>query len=148
MLRPTLNEMILGIQRAIVETLLPELQSPYAQSQAVTCAGVLGYISASLSSTLLYDDAEIEDLRATLAAVLKVGRDSPDGLSPERRIAIEAALGAAGDKRAMENAMAELASDLVLGRLGSPIDSMVRGYLGRNLERMRVLLAPGLVARG
>jgi hypothetical protein len=35
MLRPTLNEIISGMQRTIMDALLPELTSPYAQGQAM-----------------------------------------------------------------------------------------------------------------
>jgi hypothetical protein len=41
MLRPTLNELISGFQNTIMQTMLPELTSPYAQAQAMAMVGMM-----------------------------------------------------------------------------------------------------------
>ena len=48
MLRPTLNELISGMQRTIMEALMPELTSPYAQGQAMSAIGMLAHAAAVL----------------------------------------------------------------------------------------------------
>lgn len=73
MLRPTLNELISGMQRTIMEALLPELTSPYAQGQAMSAIGMLAHAAAVLESVPAYDAAEIKDLRATFAALKRLG---------------------------------------------------------------------------
>ena len=45
MLRPTLNELISGMQRTIMEALMPELTSPYAQGQAMSAIAMLAALS-------------------------------------------------------------------------------------------------------
>ena len=50
MLRPTLNEVISGMQRTIMEALLPELTSPYAQGQAMSAILMLAHAAAALES--------------------------------------------------------------------------------------------------
>src|SRR5258707_14763066 len=73
MFRPTLNELLAGMQRTIMEALMPELTSPYAQGQAMSAIGMLGHAAAVLESGPAYDAAEIKDLRATFAAVKRLG---------------------------------------------------------------------------
>jgi hypothetical protein len=36
MLRPTLKELLTGLQGTVLQTLIPELTSPYAQGQAMS----------------------------------------------------------------------------------------------------------------
>src|SRR5437588_13014780 len=69
MLRPTLGEIVSGIRRTILETLAPELASPYAQSQAATAANLLSYVAGSLQTAADYDRGEIEDLSRTFLAI-------------------------------------------------------------------------------
>ena len=76
MLRPTLNELISGMQRTIMEALMPELTSPYAQGQAMSAIGMLTHAAAVLESAPAYDAAEIKDLRATFAALKRRGRQT------------------------------------------------------------------------
>jgi len=73
MLRPSLNEIISGMQRTIMEALLPELTSPYAQGQAMSAIIMLGHAASVLESAPAYDAAEIKDLRATFAALKRLG---------------------------------------------------------------------------
>ena len=130
MLRPTLNEIIAGLQRSILETLSPELSSPYALSQAVTAAGVLGYLSYAMGPTPEFDRQETADLSATLTKI-----DSKPAIAGTSR-------------KEMEAAISELASKMVLGKLSNADAAELRGYLRRHLDRMRKLLAPGITVLG
>ena len=120
MLRPTLVEILSGIQRTILGTLFAELTSPYAQGQAAMAAADLMHVAASLEAAPAYDAAEVADLQQTLAAL----KSETSGL----------------DRRAMEAAMAELAAALVLDKLDAPAADTIRGYMRRHLERARTLL--------
>src|SRR5260370_17628999 len=73
MFRPTLNELIAGMQRTIMEALIPELTSPYAQGQAMSAIGMLAHAATVLESAPAYDAAETKDLRATFAALKRLG---------------------------------------------------------------------------
>src|SRR5260370_37893448 len=73
MLRPTLNELISGMQRTIMEALMPELTSPYAQGQAMSPIGMPAHAAAVLESAPAYDAADIKDLSATFAALKRLG---------------------------------------------------------------------------
>ncbi len=120
MLRPTLAEILSGIQRTILGTLFAELSSPYAQGQAAMAAADLTHVIASLENAPAYDAAEVADLKQTLAAI-----------RPEASTL---------DRPAMEAAMAELAAALALGKLDAAAAEAVRGYLRRYLDRTRALL--------
>ena len=120
MLRPTLAEILSGIQRTILGTLFAELSSPYAQGQAAMAAADLAHVIESLGDAPSYDAAEVADLKQTLAAL------KPDASSL--------------DRPAMEAAMAELAAALALGKLDDASAETVRGYMRRYLDRTRTLL--------
>ncbi len=120
MLRPTLAEILSGIQRTILGTLFAELSSPYAQGQAAMAAADLTHVIASLENAPAYDAAEVADLKQTLAAI------RPEASSL--------------DRPAMEAAMADLAAALALGKLDDAAAETVRGYLRRYLDRTRELL--------
>ena len=145
MLRPTLAEMLMGIRRTITETLMPELDSPYAQSQAMTAANVLAYVAASLETAPNYDRFEVDDLRNTFEAISRTGNSS---MADQLRSALEAARQSPPNRPAMEAAMAEFVTALALKRLPQPLADEVRGYVQRHLGRMIALLAPGLGALG
>jgi hypothetical protein len=147
MLRPTLNELISGMQRTIMEALMPELTSPYAQGQAMSAIAMLAHAARVLESAPAYDAAEIKDLRATFAALKRLG----DNHIPKKgrlRGALARATRASAknppDRRAMEAAMAEFATAVVLGNVDESVARHVRGYLRRNLERSRNLLGSSL----
>jgi len=72
MLRPTLNELISGMQRTIMEALMPELTSPYAQGRRCRRSRC-SRTRRGLESAPAYDAAEIKDLRATFAALKRLG---------------------------------------------------------------------------
>jgi hypothetical protein len=147
MLRPTLNELISGMQRTIMEALMPELTSPYAQGQAMSAIGMLAHAARVLESAPVYDAAEIKDLRATFAALKRIGDKhipKKGGLLAALARATRASAKNPPDRRAMEAAMAEFATAVALGKVDESVARPVRGYLRRNLERSRSLLGSSL----
>ena len=147
MLRPTLNELVSGMQRTIMEALLPELTSPYAQGQAISAIGMIAHAAAVLESAPAYDAAEMKDLRATFAALKRLG-DKPLSKKSGLRGALARATRASAknppDRRAMEAAMAAFATAVALGEADEGVARHVRGYIKRNLERSRNLLGSSL----
>lgn len=147
MLRPTLNELVSGMQRTIMEALLPELTSPYAQGQAMSAIGMLAHAATVLESAPAYDAAEIKDLRATFAALKRLGDkhiSKKSGLRGALARATRASAKNPPDRRAMEAAMAAFASAVALGDVDDSVARHVRGYIKRNLERSRNLLGSSL----
>ncbi len=147
MFRPTLNEMIGGMQRTIMEALLPELTSPYAQGQAMSAILILAHAAAALESAPAYDAAEIKDLRATFAALKRLGDkqiSKKSGLRGALAGAIRASAKNPPDRRAMEAAMAAFATAVALGDADDGVARHVRGYIRRNVERSRNLLGNSL----
>ena len=147
MLRPTLNELISGMQRTIMEALMPELTSPYAQGQAMSAIGMLAHAAAVLESAPAYDAAEIKDLRATFAALKRLGDkhlSKKSGLRGALARATRASAKNPPDRRAMEAAMAAFATAVALGDVDDSVARHVRGYIQRNLERSRNLLGNSL----
>jgi hypothetical protein len=147
MLRPTLNELVSGMQRTIMEALLPELTSPYAQGQAISAIGMLAHAAAVLESAPAYDAAEMKDLRATFAALKRLGDkhiSKKGGLRGALARATRASAKNPPDRRAMEAAMAAFATAVALGEADEGVARHVRGYIKRNLERSRNLLGSSL----
>ena len=147
MLRPTLNELVSGMQRTITEALLPELTSPYAQGQAMSAIGMLAHAAAVIESAPAYDAAEIKDLRATFAALKRLGDkhlSKKSGLRGTLARATRASAKNPPDRRAMEAAMAAFATAVALGEADESVARHVRGYIKRNLERSRSLLGSSL----
>jgi hypothetical protein len=144
MLRPTLNELIGGLQRTIMEAMIPELTSPYAQGQAMSAIGMLAHAASVLESAPAYDAAEVKDLRATFAAIKRLGDQhlsKRSGLRGALSRAVRAGAKSPPDHRAMEAAMAAFARAVALGQVDDSVARHVRGYVRRNLARMRSLLA-------
>ncbi|MGD0671657.1 MAG: hypothetical protein ABSB13_06245 [Candidatus Binatus sp.] len=147
MLRPTLNEIISGMQRTIMDALLPELTSPYAQGQAMSTIIMLGHAASALESAPAYDAAEIKDLRATFAALKRLGDkhiSKKSGLRGALARALRAGAKNPLDRRAIEAEMATFAAAVALGHADDSVARQVRGYIGRNLERTRKLFANSL----
>ncbi len=145
--RPTLNELISGMQRTIMEALMPELTSPYAQGQAMSAIGMLAHAAAVLESAPAYDATEIKDLRATFAALARLGDKhvaKKGGLRGALTRATRAGAKNPPDRRAMEAAMAAFASAVALRQVDDRVARHVRGYLRRNLDRSRKLLGGSL----
>ncbi|MGH7925871.1 MAG: hypothetical protein ACREQH_14905 [Candidatus Binatus sp.] len=147
MLRPTLNELLSGMQRTIMEAMLPELTSPYAQGQAMSALAMLAHAATVLESAPAYDAAEIKDLRATFAALKRLGDRHLAKKSALRGALARATRASAKnppERSAMEAAMAEFAAAVALGHADGSVARHVRGYIRRNLERSRKLLGGSL----
>ncbi len=147
MLRPTLNELLSGMQRTIIEALMPELTSPYAQGQAMSAIAMLVHAAAVLEAAPAYDLAEIKDLRATFAALKRLGDKhipKKGGLRGALARATRASAKTPPDRRAMEESMAAFATAVALGHADDSVARHVRGYLRRSLERSRNLLGGSL----
>jgi hypothetical protein len=135
------------MQRTIMEALLPELTSPYAQGQAMSAIGMLAHAAAVLESAPAYDAAEMKDLRATFAALKRLGDkhiSKKGGLRGALARATRASAKNPPDRRAMEAAMAAFATAVALGEADEGVARHVRGYIKRNLERSRNLLGSSL----
>jgi hypothetical protein len=147
MLRPTLNELLSGLQRTIMEALLPELTSPYAQGQAMSAIAMLAHAASSLESAPAYDAAETKDLRATFAALKRLGDKhltKKSGLRGALARATRASAKNPADRRTMEAAMSAFATAVASGDADDRVARVVRGYIKRNLERSRKLLGGSL----
>jgi hypothetical protein len=135
------------MQRTIMEALLPELTSPYAQGQAMSAIIMLGHAASVLESTPAYDAAEIKDLRATFAALKRLGDKhipKKSGLRGALARAIRAGAKNPPDRRAIEAEMATFAAAVALGHADDGVARQVRGYIRRNLERTRKLFGNSL----
>jgi hypothetical protein len=149
MLRPTLNELISGMQRTIMEALIPELTSPYAQGQAMSAIGMLAHAAAALESAPAYDAAEIKDLRAVFASIKRLGDKhlpKKGGLRDALKRATRASAKTPPDRRELEAAMSAFATAVALDQVDDRVARHVRGYIRRNLERSRNLLTVTLPA--
>src|SRR5260370_10699051 len=136
MLRPTLNELISGMQRTIMEALMPELKSPYAQGQAMSAIGMLAHAAAVLESAPAYDAAEIKDLRVTFAALKRLGDKhipKKGGLRGVLARATRASAENPPDRRAVEASMGEVAHAVALGKVDESVARHGRGSLRRKL---------------
>ncbi len=142
MLRPTPKEIVAGVQRTLSETLMPELTSPFAISQAGTAAMVLGVVSEWIEGFPRHNAAEIEDLKQTFDALRPHGESALLEAAGFRE-AIEGGMRASDeeppDYNAMEKAMGELAGGVATGRIAGPVAAEVRGYIKRHLDRIRAL---------
>jgi len=135
------------MQRTIMEALLPELTSPYAQGQAMSTIIMLGHAASALESAPAYDAAEIKDLRATFAALKRLGDkhiSKKSGLRGALARAIRAGAKNPPDRRAIEAEMATFAAAVALGHADDSVARQVRGYIRRNLERTRKLFVNSL----
>jgi hypothetical protein len=135
------------MQRTILEALMPELTSPYAQGQAMSAIGMLAHAAAVLEAAPAYDAAEIKDLRATFAALQRLGNKHlarKSGLRGALARATRAGAKTPPDRRAMEAAMAEFAAAVALGDADESVARHVRAYLRRNLDRSRNLLGASI----
>lgn len=140
MLRPTLKELLSGFQRTILEALLPELTSPYAQGQATSMVGMLAFAVGAIDAIPGYDQNEVDDLRKCLTEIATISTNEIREPQLKSAIAESAAVAARGDRRAMEAAMANLTSLVVLNQATDTVSHVVRGYVRRHLERIRALL--------
>jgi|SRR5271170_4474585 hypothetical protein len=142
MLRPTPKEIIAGVQRTIGETLMPELKTPFAISQAGTASMVLGAMAEWIESIPKHNALETEDLKQTFDALRPHGESAILEAAGFRE-ALEGGVRASDeeppDLNGMEAALGALAGGVATGTIVGPVAAEVRGYLKRHLERLRAL---------
>ena len=142
MLRPTPKEIIAGAQRAITETMVPELKSPFAISQAMTAAMILSEATKWIESFPAHAAAEAEDLIQTFDALRPHGESAlleAAGFREALQGGVQASDEEPPDYHAMESAMGELAGGVATGKIAGPVAGEVRGYIKRHLQRLRAL---------
>ncbi|HUY27093.1 MAG TPA: hypothetical protein VMV27_06695 [Candidatus Binataceae bacterium] len=144
MLRPTIKELLTGLQGTVTGILIPELTSPYAQGQAMHVAMMLARAAAAYDQEAKYLAAESKDLSAAIAALNRLApKHLGRGLGDLKKAAARGAKAAKAsppDHRAMEAAISEFAAALALGRLDDATARIVRTHLKRHLDRAREFL--------
>jgi hypothetical protein len=137
MLRPTLKELLTGLQGTVVQTLLPELRSPYAKGQAMSLVGMLVHAVDSIEKERIYNDREIKDLRSTIAALKGLERAHLKRGASELRKTLARGVKASTklDRREMEATMSAFVAALALGKLDDALTKVVKGWLRRHLDR-------------
>ena len=142
MLRPTPKEILAGVQRAITDTMVPELKSPFAISQATVAAMILSSATGWIESFPAHAAAETEDLKQTFDALRPHGESAILEAAGFRE-ALEGGVQASDEEppnyHSMETAIGELAGGVATGRIAGPVAAEVRGYIKRHLQRIRTL---------
>ena len=78
-MHPDVGDLILGIKRSLMEEILPAVSTAYAREQVAFAALFCDHVAARWDSAHLFIIAEYDDLRATLAAVVEIGRHGTPG---------------------------------------------------------------------
>jgi hypothetical protein len=144
-MHPNVGDLILGIKRSLMEEILPAVSTPYAREQLAFAALFCDHLAARWDGAHLFIMAEYDDLRATLATAVDIGRRCPTPSQPLATVldATEVALFAtqSGDGqplRVIDTAIAELKGNVVRLREacdhGDPADDSVRGEMRQTLR--------------
>ncbi|HKN00071.1 MAG TPA: hypothetical protein VJX23_06110 [Candidatus Binataceae bacterium] len=144
--RPTLKELMTGLQGTVVQTLLPELTSPYAQGQAMSLALMMVHAVDSIEKEPAYDAAEIKDLRTTIAMLRRLEKSHlKRGCGDLKKMLVSGAKAAARhDQREMEATVSAFVTALALGRLDDIAAKRVRAWVHRHLERQKAFLGSSI----
>lgn len=142
MLRPTLKELLTGLQGTVAQTLIAELGSPYAQGQAMSLIGMLAHAADSIEGERVYNESEVKDLRATIAALKRLEKGHLKRGSGELRKILSRGMKASAvlERRGMEATLSAFVSALALGKLNGAVAKVVKGWLRRHLARQREFL--------
>ncbi|MGO9606304.1 MAG: hypothetical protein ACLQAT_23430 [Candidatus Binataceae bacterium] len=142
MLRPTLKELMTGLQGTVTQTIMPELTSPYAQGQAMSLVLMMSHAVDSIEKEPTYNEAEIKDLRATIAMLRRLERNHlKRGCADLKKVLARGARAATNhDRREMEATASAFVTALALGRLDGTVAKQVRGWVHRHLERQKAFL--------
>lgn len=137
MLRPTLKELLSALPATVQQTLLPELTSPYAQSQAMYLIGMLMHAADSIERERDYHEGEVRDLRATIAALKRLEkRHLKRGSGDLKKILLRGVrASAARERRDMEAALSAFVVALALGKVDEAVGKVVKGWVRRHLAR-------------
>lgn len=136
-MRPTIDEVLEGVEVSFVRDLLPEIQSEWGRRIAAAVLDAVGHVRLRLAHERRLVEEELADLRGVCAAL---------GLAPDGATSA-AAQGAATDgveaetmrlRAAVEAALRR--GDVVAGGEDDPRWQAVLAYLGRQLDRENQLL--------
>jgi hypothetical protein len=148
MLRPTLKELLTGLQATVQQTLIPELTSPYAQGQAMALIGMLIHAADSIERERTYDEGEVRDLRTTIAALKRLEKSHLKRGSGDlkKRLLRGVKASAALERREMEATLSAFVTALALGKLDDALTKIVKGWLRRHLARQSEFLGNNVPA--
>jgi hypothetical protein len=142
MLRPTLKELLTGLQGTVLQTLIPELTSPYAQGQAMSLIGMLLHAADSIERERHYNEGEVRDLHLTIRALRRLEKSHlKRGSGDLRKILLRGVKASAGlERREMEATLSAFVTALALGKLDEALSKVVKGWLRRHLARQSEFL--------
>jgi hypothetical protein len=142
MLRPTLKELLTGLQGTVQQTLLPELTSPYAQGQAMYLIGMLMHGADSIEKERHYNEGEVRDLRATIGALKRLKKSHLERGSGDLKKMLLRGVKASAvlERREMEATLSAFVTALALGQLDDALSKVVKGWLHRHLARQSEFL--------
>ncbi|MBV8136606.1 MAG: hypothetical protein JO121_13405 [Deltaproteobacteria bacterium] len=142
MLRPTLKELLTGLQGTVLQTLIPELTSPFAQGQAMALIGMLLHGADSIERERHYDEGEVRDLRLTIRALKRLEKSHlRRGSGDLKKILLRGVKASAAlERREMEATLSAFVTALALDKLDDALGKVVRGWLRRHLARQSEFL--------
>lgn len=137
MLRPTLKELLTGLQGTVLQTLIPELTSPYAQGQAMSVIGMLLHAADAVERERHYNEGEVRDLRLTIRALKRLEKGHlKRGNGDLKKILLRGVKASATlERREMEATLSAFVTALALGQLDAALSKVVKGWLRRHLAR-------------
>jgi hypothetical protein len=153
-MRPDIGELIQGIKRALAEEVLPAVGSSFAREQLTYTLFVCEHLSQRWDQAHIFAAEEYGDLRATLAAVVEIGRRATASPAEFAAVIDAVAVALASDDgnaarplRALSAATAELEGAVarLLAACATPpaaeqeacaaVRSTLRGFMKRQLAR-------------
>jgi len=142
MLRPTLKELLTGLQGTLQQTLIPDLTSPYAREQAMYLIGMLTHGADSIEKERNYNEGEIRDLQLTIRALKRLEKSHlKRGSGALRKILSRGVKASAAlERREMEATLSAFVTALALGKLDAAVSKVVKEWLRRHLARQSEFL--------
>jgi len=141
-LHPTLKELLTGLQGTVVQTLVPELTSPYAQNQAMSLMAMLVHAVDLVDKERVYNEGEIKDLRSTIASLKRLEKAHLKRGAGDLKKALTRGVKASkiSDRHEMEATMSAFVTALALGKLDAAVTKVVKTWLRRHLDRLTAFL--------
>ena len=148
MLHPSLKELLTGLQGTVLQTLVPELTSPYAQNQAMSLVGMLVHANDLIDKERLYNEAEARDLRSTIASLKRLEKTHLKRGDGDLKKALTRGMKASktSDLREMEATISAFVTALALGKLDAAVSKVVKAWLRRHLDRLTAFLGNAVPA--
>jgi len=142
MLRPTLKELLIGLQATVQHTLIPELTSPYAQGQAIYLIGMLLHAADSMEKERHYNQGEVRDLSTTIRALKRLEKSHlKRGSGDLKKVLLRGVKASAAlERRDMEATLSAFVVALALGKLDEAVSKVVKGWVRRHLARQSEFL--------